>query len=287
MSHPALQRIESGLAGAQAALLQGDLPAMHAQLVATLDTLAQLTREGLVPRRERPPAPWDAARALQLVWELLARLRAADCHVFPYAGTLLGLERDGRLLPGDKDADFAVWLEDFALAGRLLQQWGLQRATDVPPFGNVATYVEPATGYSVDLFGLRRDPVLQRIEGGAWQYGKPPSHQRLLVLPWIELAARASPAGEVWWPAAPARLLEAFYGDWRTPQPGWDSLVSNPSVQELNLNWRCWSLQRLCDCWLEGDRAKTRALLAQILARAGEDAQLRGWREALDAGRTA
>jgi hypothetical protein len=282
MSDAALQRIESGLEGARVAVLAGELEGMHAHLLATLDALAQVTCSGLVPRQQRPAVPWDEARALQLVWELLARFHAASCRVFPYAGTLLGLERDGRLLPGDKDADLAVWLEDFALAGRLLQQWGLQRANDVPPFANMATYVDPGTGYSVDLFGLYRNPLAQRTEGGAWLYDKPASHQRLLLLPWLELAERGSPAGPVWWPAPAEGLLEAFYGDWRRPQPDWDSLVSNRALHEINLSWWCWALQRLCQCWLTGELAKTRRLLDQIRERAGDNPQLRGWRDALD-----
>ncbi|MDB5858442.1 MAG: cytidyltransferase [Ramlibacter sp.] len=281
MSEAALQQIQSGHAGAQAALLRGELEAMHGHLVRTLDALADVTRAGLVARQERPPVPWDEARAEQLVWELLARLKGAGCHVFPYAGTLLGLERDGRLLPNDKDADLAVWLEDFALAGRLLQQTGLQRATDVPPFGNMATYVEPRTGYSVDLFGLRRDPVAGAIEGGVWLYGRPASWQRVLVLPWFDLSARSGPAGEVWWPEAD-RLLAAVYGDWRTPRPEWDSLVSSCALREVNLNWHCWALQHLAQAWLSGDLARTRRLFDQVLARAGGDARLQAWCAALD-----
>jgi hypothetical protein len=254
---------------------------MHARLLATLHALAEVTRAGLVPRQQRAEPPWDAARALQLVWELLARSHAAGCHVFPYAGTLLGLERDGRLLPGDKDADLAVWLEDFALAGRLLQQWGLQRATDVPPFANMATYVEPRTGCSVDLFGLYRNAVARRTEGGAWLYGRPPSHQRLLVLPWLELVERETPAGRAWWPQPADALLSAFYGDWRTPDSQWDSLVSNRALHEINLSWWCWSLQRLAQCWLTGDLPRTARLLEQIAARGGEQPFLADWRQAL------
>ncbi|MCC2632516.1 MAG: cytidyltransferase [Ramlibacter sp.] len=283
MTHPALPRIESGLAAIQSSLLAGDLEAMHARLVDVLDALGEITRSGLIPKQERAAAPWAEPEARALVWQLLAAFHAADCHVFPYAGTLLGLERDARLLPNDKDIDLAVWLEDFALAGRLLLQWGLQRATDVPPFGNVATYVELRSRTSVDLFGLRRDPMRGRVEGGVWLYGKPPSHQRLLALPWFELAPRDGPAGTAWWPADPDVLLGALYGaGWRTPQPEWDSLVSNTSLQELNLSWRCWALKNLCECWLTGDLPRTHRLLAQITARAGDDAQLRHWREALD-----
>jgi hypothetical protein len=283
MAHPALPRIESGLAGTRVALLAGDLEAMHAQLVATLDALAEVTRVGFVPRQQRMEVAWDAERGLQLVLELLARFHAAGCSVFPYAGTLLGLERDGRLLAGDKDADLAVWLEDYGVAARLLQQWGLQRATDVPPFANMSTYLAPGSGLSIDLFGLRRDPMRQRTEGGVWLYGRPPSHQRLLVLPWFELAARRVPGGQAWWPADPDVLLTAVYGDWRAPQPEWDTQVSNLALQELNLNWRCWALKSLCARWLTGELAATRRLLAQIAERTGDDPELGRWREALDA----
>ncbi|MCG2594713.1 hypothetical protein LZ009_18190 [Ramlibacter sp. XY19] len=280
MTQAALQQIQSGLAGAQAALLQGELEAMHAHLARTLDALAEVTRAGFVPQQDRPAVPWDEARATQLVWDLLSRLKAADCHVFPFAGTLLGLERDGRLLPNDKDADFGVWLEDFSLVGRLLQQWGLRRATDTPPFANMATFVDAATGYSVDLFGLRRDPYHHRTEGGVWLYGKPASYQRVLHLPWFELAPRQG----VWWPETPALLLQALYGDWRTPRSEWDSLISNQSVQDLNLNWHCWALRSLCTSWLGGDLGKTRRLLDQVLVRTGDVAPYVAWRDALDAG---
>ena len=283
MTHPALSRIESGLAGARAALLQGELEAMHARLVQVLDALAEVTRAGFLPKQERAAQPWDEPQVRALVWQLLAAFKTADCHVFPYAGTLLGLQRDARLLADDKDADLGVWLEDYSLAGRLLLQWGLQRATDVPPFANMSTYVDPRNGTSVDLFGLRRDPVRERVEGGAWLYGKPPSHQRLLLLPWFDLVAQESPAGAVWWPEQADRVLAALYGpDWRVPQPEWDSLVSNLSLHEINLNWRCWALKNLCQSWLGGDLGRTRRLLAQITGRAGEDPQLRGWREALE-----
>jgi hypothetical protein len=284
MSHPALPRIESGLAGSHAALLQGDLDAMHASLVQTLDALAEVTRAGFVPRHERPPhPPWNEPRTRELVWGLLARFKAAGCHVFPYAGTLLGLERSGQLLPNDKDADLAVWLEDYGLAARLLQQWGLQRASDVPPFDNMATFVAPASGDSVDLFGLRRDPVRQCVEGGLWLHGRPPSHQRVLQLPWFTLVARGTPAGEAWWPGDADAVLGGLYGDWRTPRPEWDSQVSNPSVRDLNLSWHCWAFKSLCSCWLTGDLAKTGRLMDQVGARIGDDPRLRQWRDALDA----
>lgn len=277
-------RANAALAKSDAALLQGDLEAMHAALIDALDAFALLTAQGHSFRNERPsPPPWDEAAVTQALWLVLAQLKRAGCCVFPFAGTLLGLERDGRLLPNDKDVDLAVWLEDFQLTCRTLEAIGFARATNSPPFGNVATFVLLQPHMSVDLFGLRREPELARLVGGGWLYGRPPSHQRITHYPWFELASRTGPAGDVWWPDSPATLLTALYGDWRKPQPEWDSLVSCIALQDTNLNWRCWALKNLCDRWLGGDLARTRRLLDQIIGRGGPDPQLSHYSKCLDA----
>jgi hypothetical protein len=284
MATDVLQTLEAAAARIAQALRAGDLDAMLPALRDGLDLLARMAHDGLVPRSAQPPAPWDGAAAEQRLWQLLSQAHAAGCSVFPFAGTLLGLERDGRLLPNDKDADLAVWLEDFGLACVLLQNLGLQRAANVPPFGNMAAFIDPATGGSVDLFGLRRDPVQGRIEGGVWMYGKPPSHQRVLHIPWFVLAPRAlSNGARLWWPQPADALLTALYGNWRRPQPEWDSLVSCVSVTQINLHWHCWALKQLFDRWLTGDLGRTRRLWDQVAARTEVDADLARWRDALDA----
>lgn len=284
MTAAALARANEALARSDLALLQGDLEAMQEALVAALDALARLATQGHQVRGERPaPPPWDEARVTSLLWLVLAQLRRAGCGAFPFAGTLLGLERDGKLLANDDDADLAVWLEDFQLACRTLEAIGFIRATNSPPFGNVATFALLQPRLSLDLFGIRREPEHERLVGGAWLYDRPPSHQRIVHYPWFVLASREGPAGAVWWPEPADALLSALYGDWRTPRPEWDSLVSCRALQETNLQWRCWSLKRLCDQWLAGDLPRTRRLVDQILARAPGDAQLLAWRAALDA----
>jgi hypothetical protein len=285
MASQALELAGQHLERADAAMRAGDFEAMLASQEAALAALCELTRAGQVVRRE-PPAgsPWDAQTAERAVWELLARLKENGCSAFAFAGTLLGLERDGRLLPGDKDADIAVWLEDFGLACRLMQQLGFHRTADVPPFDNMACLVDTRAGLSVDVFGIRRDPVRKQLEGGVWIYGKPASHQRVIHLDWFELAARDGPAGQVWWPEPADVLLTGLYGDWRTPVPEWDSLISCQALRETNLHWRCWALKNFIDRWLTGDLARTRRLLDQVTARAPtDDPLLLSCRDALDA----
>lgn len=278
-----LRRVGERLVAADAAMRDGELEAMHAALSAALGLLVQLAHQGHAARRvPRAAPPWDGEEALALLWQLLAQFKAAGCRVFPFAGTLLGLERDGRLLPGDKDADLGVWLEDFSLAVALMQQAGWRKADNVPPFDNMASLVEPASGLSVDLFGIGRDAVARRLEGGVWMYGRPASHQRVTHYPWVDLAERASPAGPVWWPQPAEGMLQALYGDWRRPQPDWDSLVSCLAVQDLNLHWHCWALKSLCDRWLSGDLAHALSLLDQIEGRCGAGEPWRTYRQALN-----
>ena len=276
---------QEALGRSHADLLAGDLQAMHAHLQADLDALAALAAAGhVVTAPTAQGAAWNEAEVTRAVWHILTQLRRAGCGAFPFAGTLLGLERDGRLLPNDKDADLGVWLEDFSLACHTLQSMGLQLATDVPPFGNMATLVLRQPGLSVDLFGIRREPENTRLVGGVWLYGQPASHQRINHYPWFTLAGRAGPAGRVWWPEPPDTLLTALYGDWRRPQPEWNSLVSCLAVQETNLHWRCWAMKSLCDAWVTGDLPRTRRLLDQVVARGGREALFDRWRAALDAG---
>ena len=279
-----LARTNEALARSDAAVLEGDLGAMHASLVVVIDAFALLSSQGHVLRNEQPARPpWDEQKVTQVLWLVLAQLKRAGCGAFPFAGTLLGMERDGKLLPNDDDADLAVWLEDFRLACRTLEAIGFLPASNAPPFGNVATFVLLQPRLSVDLFGIRREPEQPRLVGGAWLYGKPPSHQRIVHYPWFDLASRDGPSGEVWWPEPADTLLTALYGDWRTTRPEWDSLVSCCGLQETNLQWRCWSLKRLSDEWRRGDLKRTRRLLDQILARAPGDSQLLAWRKVLDA----
>ena len=147
---------------------------------------------------------------------------------------------------------------------------------------HISTYVDQRSGTSVDLFGLRRDRC-----ASVWRrrllYGKPPSHQRLLVLPWFKLVPQA-PLGSVWWPPTPIICsLRCTVRTGARRNPNGPRRCRIP-VQETNLGWRCWALKNLCQSWLGGDLPRTRRLLVQISTRAGEDAQLRGWHEALEAG---
>jgi hypothetical protein len=147
----------------------------------------------------------------------------------------------------------------------------------------VASLVEPQSGLAIDVFGIRRDPVHRVLECGAWIHGKPASHPRVIQLGWFELASRPGPSGDVWWPDPADVLLTGLYGDWRTPVPEWDSLVSCLALRDTNVQWRCWALKNLSDRWLTGDLGRTRRLLDQITARAGPDNLLESYRRVLDA----
>jgi hypothetical protein len=151
-----------------------------------------------------------------------------------------------------------------------------------PPYDNFSTFIDPTTALVFDVTGLRREPEHPRVVSGAWLYGRPPDHQRIGVLPWFTLAAQARPAGDIWWPDRPEAILEALYGDWRTPRPDWNSAISALNLHSGALPYRAYGYARLCALWMEGDVAKTRRFLAPLLARLPDDALLRRCAGALD-----
>lgn len=281
----ALDRLGRALQQAGGAMLEGAFDTMAAALEDALATLCALAQGGHTPVLDTPPhPPWNADQALHTLWQVLAALRQAGCGAFPHAGTLLGLVRDGQLLPHDKDADVGVWWEDFARASDTLARLGFVRARNQPPASNLATWVQAAQGLSVDLFGLRREGMggaVQRVVGGVWLPGKPASHQRVSHFPPFALVVRDTPAGAVWWPDPAEGLLAALYGDWRTPQPGWNSHISSLAVQSLNLHWRCWGLKAVCDGWLGGNLSQARHCVEQMARRSGPDPLLQACAAAL------
>lgn len=245
---PWLQRSASLL---RALLLRGELPS---------------------PLPARPPRPAFAdGRAESQMWQAAAALRAAGSSAFPSAGTLLALVREGRLFAADKDLDFAVWIEDLDAAARTLAPLGWQQWRSRIPYTSLATFVHQDSGLTIDMAGWRRDAPGRRVVGGYWLADQPEHHQRILDFPWIELVSRASPAGEVNWPADPDALLTALYGDWRRPVPWFDTVISARNLRRPSLQVRNFAYIRLIGFWLRGDLERTRDYAEQCRAACPDD----------------
>jgi hypothetical protein len=90
-----------------------------------------------------------------LLWRTCAELARQDIPVFPFAGTLLGLIRNGCLLDFDKDLDIAVQMEFWDTCCVVLEQAGWARAPMRIEYANYRDYVHPELGITLDVCGLQ------------------------------------------------------------------------------------------------------------------------------------
>jgi cytidyltransferase-like protein len=253
-----------------------DLPAAHANFSCTLNHLMILAKSGKVPpQREKTTISepggnvFVSGKAEKLLWTTCAELAKLGIPAFPYAGTLLGLVRNGSLLDFDKDLDIAVWMESWEACCAVLEGAGWIRSSMRIEYANYRDYVHPELGITIDVCGLQRQE--QRIVGGFSLPGHSAEYQRVSVFSQFDLIQRNTDYGAVWFPRQPEKILTAFYGDWRTPNPNWDTVISARNLEKFTPLVRCYGYHRLAQCWLLGDLAKTWCYAHQIALKDPDD----------------
>lgn len=239
-------------------VLQGDLP-----------TGVQSLREGLQRRLQRPShraAPpvlqdFDRPEVTACFWRTLARLAQAGVHAFPTAGTLLGLEREGRLLPHDKDVDLALPLQEQGEAVALLSAWGWQPVRSPLGLCNPVGLWHPVAKLHMDLCALMKDEATGQTMGGFWRRDWPREWWRIVDYPGgMNLRQIAAPAGSVWYPMDPVRILQAFYGEgWRVPDPDFDTTIAGFNMRGFSMLSQCYALYRTYGRWEEGKLSRALA----------------------------
>lgn len=242
-----------------------------------LNHLMALTRSGKVPAnqqskmaKESPDNIFLSGRAEQLLWETCAALAANGIQAFPFAGTLLGIVRHGHLLAFDKDVDIAVWMENWSDCCELLEKMGWQRTPMSFNYSNYRDYVHSEIGITLDLCGLQLSKA-ERITGGFSLPGYPDEYQRVSIFPKFDLIQRETMYGKVWFPNPPETILAAFYGNWRTPNPYWDTVVSAVNLEKFTLLVRCFAYYRLIQRWLSGDLMRAWCYAHQIVLKDPDD----------------
>ncbi|PXW86024.1 cytidyltransferase-like protein [Nitrosomonas sp. Nm84] len=255
-----------------------DLSAAHDHFVRALDHLLVLAKAGKIPpHREKKKTRrsgeniFVSGEAEQLLWTTCAQLAKLGIPAFPYAGTLLGLVRNGRLLDFDKDLDIAVWMESWDACCAALEQAGWVRPSTMRiDYANYRDYVHPELGVTLDVCGLQARG--QQLVGGFSLPDYPPDYQRVSVFPRFDLVQRSTDYGPAWFPQQPETILTAFYGDWRTPNPHWDTVISARNLESFTLLVRCYAYHRLVQHWLVGDLAKAWCYAHQVALKDPDDA---------------
>lgn len=205
---------------------QGDVEkafsSVHHAIEQKLIELAELPPEQMFEeKKEQYMVVHDAHVALLAAHEALTR---AGVPFFLIGGTLLGIIRDGDLLPFDKDMDFGLWsdVSREAIVGAF---------NDDPDFMVPDTMLDPKAWVSalhhkptdiiIDMFFFHRDgdSCLEGFDRGAmklrWRY----RGFELKPLPFLGVEFLA--------PESPERFFEDIYGsEWRIPDPGFDAVVA-------------------------------------------------------------
>ena len=253
-----------------------DLSTAHAHFTYALNHLMALAKSGKIPPHKEQAKPDQAdtnvfvsGKAEKLLWTTCAELAKLKIPVFPFAGTLLGLIRNGRLLDFDKDLDIAVQMEFWDACCAMLEQAGWARSPMRIEYANYRDYIHPELGITLDVCGLRTRG--KQIVGGFALPGYPDEYQRVSVFPKFDLTQRSTDYGDVWFPRQPEKILTAFYGDWRTPNPHWDTVISACNLENFTQLVRCYAYHRLIQRWLLGDLAKAWCYAHQIVLKDPDD----------------
>ncbi|MCO6427489.1 adenylyltransferase/cytidyltransferase family protein [Nitrosomonas communis] len=259
-----------------ASFLLLDLTAAHAHFTTAINHLLLLAQSGKAPKKKQPEIQTGAeniftsGKAEKLLWSTCAELASQGIAAFPFAGTLLGIVRNGHLLEFDKDLDIAVWIESWEACCKALEKMGWCKVPMGLDYSNYRDYVHSEIGITLDLCGLQHRNE-QQIIGGFALPDHPAEYQRVSVFPTFDLVERPTEFGKVWFPQPPEKILTAFYGDWRTPNPYWDTVISALNLEKFTLLVRCYAYHRLIQRWLAGDLVKAWSYAHQIALKDADD----------------
>jgi len=264
--HKARWALEMGIAN----FLLLQLESAQSNFICATQHLITLIKADKAPRKKKFVTMksgiadiFASKKAEQLLWKTCAQLARLDIQAFPHAGTLLGLVRQGRLLDFDKDLDIAVWVESFAPCCTALEKIGWLKAPIEVAYTNFRSYVHKEIGITMDVCGLAHRNS-QQITGGFALPDYGAEYQRVYVFPAFELITRSTEYGDVWFPCPAEKILAAFYGDWRTPNPHWDTVISALNLEKYTLLVQCYAYYRLVHNWLSGDLVKAWRYALQI-----------------------
>lgn len=224
-----------------------------------LRALELLPAQIIQPKSAR--SVFDPRLAMQALQDLTAPLRTWEFRFFPMAGTLLGLVRDGALLPHDRDVDIGLFRPKAGMpdiADRIRMHPGLILRRDAR-IGE-RYYAIFHQGVAIDLFvhdPAGPDHLLCGVSDipGDIQW-------KLTRFDLIEVGL----AGSQWTiPDKPERYLEETYGaSWRHLDKGFASAISSPALHDVDPYARAYyAAARARKALLVGNHSKATSLLSQ------------------------
>ncbi|MGN6790570.1 MAG: tetratricopeptide repeat protein [Rhodanobacteraceae bacterium] len=235
---------------------QGKLTDAVAHFRKALTLMLEHPAEATLPK---PKEDFDKPEIERLLWTTLSQLALAGVHAFAAFGTLLGIVREGGLLPFDKDLDLGLPHSELDLAARCLVANGW---AEVPhAFAvNPRSFLHLKLQVTIDVTGFAVDPQSGATYEGIWIEGIPAEWNRLTRWDTISLVKATSPEGSpIWTLEDPEGWLHALYGDWRTPDPDFDTIIAARNLCGFSLMTQCYALGRIYARWESGNLRKALA----------------------------
>lgn len=253
---------------------QGELPESveHFRKALELKLEQPEKADDKLPTPKKQREDFDKPETEELMWDTLNQLAMGNVHAFACYGTLLGLVRDGGLIPFDKDIDLGLPHTEMERAVRCLENHGWVEDPD-PFLTNPRAMIHPTKKVSVDLSGFVIDPEEGTFTGFWLTNDVPHEWNRNTRYPPMELQKDITPAGEpIWVLKHPEDWLMAIYGEgWKEPDPAFDTVIRAKNLYRFSLLTQCYAFSRIYNKWQEGNVKKSLALVEGALAHVPDD----------------
>lgn len=215
---------------------------------------------------------FNKTSTLELVWKTLAQLAAAGIHAFPAFGTLLGIVREGSLLPFDKDLDFGLPLSEMQRACSCLQKNGWKETGNSFGMINPRALHHEELDISLDLFGFIVRGESKLPSTGFWRNDIPKEWNWFSDFSSIEMVKQNTPLGEpAWFLADPQGWLTEVYGNWQVPDKNFDTLVAAKNLNSFSLMAQSYAWMKIFNSLSDGKTEKVKALTQHALRHTPKD----------------
>lgn len=221
---------------------------------------------------------FETGKAENLLWNTLKLMAENGVHMFPIFGTLLGIVRHGALLLHDKDIDTGIPYSEMKRALGILQQHGWQEINNSFGYSNPRAMLHKDSGITMDISGFVIDEQDGKaLTAGAWIPGVPKEWNMIWEFNEITLEKSPTPdeSGQAWLLKNPEQFLEVLYGDWRTPDKNFDTMVRAKNLRSFSLLAKCFAYSRIFENWTKNNIPRALALTRATLERDPNDALLK------------